>query len=222
MTLHSLPSAGVFLDPAAIGIVFGGTVLAALLRTPLRDVARASAALRVLGRQPFDAAALLHQIEALSRISARHGVLQLDRSVIHDPDVAAGMACVVDGADGVHVAATVEHRRIARYERHRAAAAMWTSVAEIAPAMGMIGTLVGLIRMFTAMSDPASIGAAMAIALLTTLYGALLANLVAMPIASRLKRLARAEMIERGRLIVPLADLAQRELPRHHREERAA
>ena len=222
MTLHSLPSAGVFLDPVALAIVFGGTIAATLLRTPWRDVVRGVRALGVLGRQPFDAGALLHQVEALSRISARHGVLQLDRSVIHDPDMAAGMACVVDGADGAHVAATVEHRRTARYERHRAAAAMWASAAEIAPAMGMIGTLVGLIRMFTAMNDPASIGGAMAIALLTTLYGALLANLVAMPIASRLKRLARAEMIERGRLIVPLADLAQRELPRQHRHERAA
>ena len=203
-----------FLDPVALAIVGGGTMLAVALRTPMRDLLRALAATTILGRRPFDAGALLAQIEALSRISSRHGVVQLDRSVIRDADVAAGIAAIVDVGDAKVVAALVEHARSARFERHRAAAETWAAAAEIAPAMGMVGTLIGLVRMFTAMTDTSAIGGAMAVAVLATLYGALIGNLLCMPIASRLKRLARAEYLERARLAAPLAALAERERPR--------
>ena len=203
-----------FLDPVAFAIVGGGTVVATLLRTPARDVARGMMALKTIGRAPFDAGALFMQVEALSRISARHGVMQLDRSVIADPDVAAAMARIVDGADGDTIRALVDDRRVARFERQRAAAEMWSAAAEFAPAMGMVGTLIGLVHLFTRMTDPAAIGGAMAIAVLATLYGALVGNLICLPIAARLKRLARAECVERGRLVEPLTRLADREAPR--------
>jgi len=88
---------GTFLDPLALAIVSGGTLLATALRTPLRDLARAVTALRVLGRRRFSADALLQQIAAQDRIARRHGAMALDRSVIADVDVAAGIAGVVDG-----------------------------------------------------------------------------------------------------------------------------
>jgi chemotaxis protein MotA len=202
-----------FLDPLAAAIVGGGTVAVTLLRAPLRDVGRGVVALRVLARQPFSGDPLVTQVEALSRISARHGVMQLDRSVIRDADVAAAIARVVDGEGAERTLACIEDRRLARYERQRAAAEMWAAAAEIAPAMGMVGTLIGLVQLFTRMTDPAAIGSAMAVAVLATLYGALLGNLVLLPIAARLKRLARAEYLERGRLARPLAALAEREAP---------
>jgi len=197
-----------FLDPIALAIVLGGTMVAVVLRTPLGDLWRGLAALRTLGRRRFDAAPLLAQTGALARIVRRHGVIALDRSVIADPDLAAAIAEIVDGATPERVAALLEERRLLRFERHRVAAEIWAGAAEIAPAMGMIGTLVGLVQMFTAMRDPATIGAAMAVALLTTLYGAVVASLVALPVTARLKRHARAEMQERGRLVAPLAELA--------------
>ncbi|MFD1786095.1 motility protein A [Sphingomonas floccifaciens] len=203
-----------FLDPVAIAIVGGGTVVATILRTPARDLVRGVVALKVVGRTPFGAGSLVMQVEALSRITSRHGVMQLDRSVIADPDVAAAMARIVDGADGDIVRTLVDELRIARFERQRAAAEMWAAAAEFAPAMGMVGTLIGLVRLFTSMTDPSAIGSAMAIAVLATLYGALIGNLVCLPVAARLKRLARAECVERGRLVEPLARLATREAPR--------
>ncbi|WP_294291460.1 MotA/TolQ/ExbB proton channel family protein [uncultured Sphingomonas sp.] len=206
-------SLAAFLDPAALAIVGGGTVLATVLRTPARDLARGVVALKAIGRTPFDAGPLVTQVEALSRITARHGVLQLDRSVIKDPDVSAAMNAIVDGADGAIVRTLIEDRRVARYERQRAAAEMWAAAAEFGPAMGMVGTLIGLVRLFTSMTDPAAIGGAMAIAVLATLYGALVGNLICLPVAARLKRLARAECVERGRLAEPLARLATREAP---------
>jgi chemotaxis protein MotA len=200
-------------DPLAFVIVGGGTALGVALRTPLADLARAGSALRSLGRRRFSADQLLDQVAAQARIARGHGTMALDRSVIADPDTAAAIAAIVDGADGVAVAALLRDRRRDRVERHVAAADVWAGAAELAPAMGMVGTLIGLARMFATMTDPAAIGGAMAIALLATLYGALLANLVFAPIANRLRVAGRAEAFERARLEPPLVDLANRERP---------
>ena len=204
---------GAFLDPVAIGIVAGGTVFATLLRTSLGDVGRGVAALGALARKPFDATPLVDQIAALGRIARRHGMHALDRSVIADKDVAAAVAEIVDGATPDEITRQLDERRRARILRHAAAADMWAGAAEIAPAMGMVGTLVGLVKMFRSMDDPATIGGAMASALLATLYGALFANLVAAPIAARLHRLARAEENERRGLVKPFRAFALRETP---------
>lgn len=212
MTLaHQL---GPFLDPVAAGIVGGGTLLAVILRTPMRDLAHGIAALATLPRRRFDAAPLLDQIAALGRIARRHGVIALDRSKIADSDVAAAVAGIVDGQGPDEVACIVQHHRRTRIERQLAAVEMWSGAADVAPAMGMIGTLIGLVAMFTRMTDPDAIGAAMAVALLATLYGAILSNLVCAPIAARLKRHARTETVERARLEAPLVALAERERPR--------
>ena len=203
-----------FFDPVAFAIVVGGTLLATALRTRLRDQARAIAALATIGRRRFDAAPLLEQITTLGRIARRHGVLALDRSVIADADIAAAIAAIVDGRSPAEVEALVQHHRRARIDRHIAVAETWAGAGEVAPAMGMVGTLIGLVGMFTRMNDPSAIGGSMAIALLATLYGALIANLVAMPVAARLRRRAREEAVERLRLEAPLVALAMREQPR--------
>ncbi len=205
---------GTFLDPTALAIVGGGTIVSAILRTPAADLARAIAALRTLPRRRFAAAPMLEQIAAFGRIARRHGTMALDRSVIADSDLAAAVADIVDGHGPDQVADRLQHLRRARIERHTAAADAWAGMAEAAPAMGMIGTLVGLVAMFVQMADPQAIGSAMAVALLATLYGALLANLVAMPIANRLRAAARVEAFERTRLEAPLIALAERERPR--------
>jgi chemotaxis protein MotA len=203
-----------FLDPTALAIVAGGTVLATILRAPSRDLGRAIAALPTLARRRFDATPLVGQIASLGRIALRHGVMALDRSVIADPDVSDAVAAIVDGVGPAEVAERVSHARRARIEQHLAAAEIWTGMAEVAPAMGMVGTLIGLVKMFMAMQDPSAIGGSMAVALLATLYGALISNLVALPIATRLKRRAREEAFERTRIEGPLVALAEREKPR--------
>lgn len=203
-----------FLDPVALAIVVGGTALATVLRSSLADTGRALAALGTLGRRRVDGAALIAQVAALGRIARRHGVVALDRTVITDPDLAAAIAAIVDGAAPAEVATLVSHARRARIERHAAAADVWAGAAEAAPAMGMVGTLIGLAAMFATMTDANAIGAAMATALLSTLYGAVLANLVLMPIAARLRAAGRAEAFERARIEAPLVELAERERPR--------
>ncbi len=203
-----------FIDPTAFAIVGGGTALVTLLRAPFGDVARALLAVRTVARRRFDGDALVAQVAVLGRTAQRQGVMALDKAVITDADVRAAVADIIDGHDGEAVAAMLDHRRRARIERHLAAAEVWAGAAEAAPAMGMVGTLIGLAAMFATMTDPGAIGGAMAVALLATLYGALLANLLAMPIAARLRAAARCEAFERARLVAPLAALAQRETPR--------
>lgn len=203
-----------FLDPTAFAIVVGGTMLVTVLRAPASDVARALSAVRTLGRGRFDGETLVAQVAVLTRTAQRQGVLALDKAVITDADVRAAVLDIVDGADGEAVAAMLDHRRQARIERHLAAADVWAGAAETAPAMGMVGTLIGLAAMFATMTDPSAIGGAMAVALLATLYGALIANFLAAPIAWRLRAAARCEAFERARLVAPLAALAARESPR--------
>ncbi len=206
------PSA--FFDPAAIGIVLGGTLLTAVLRTPARDLARASAALAVLPRARFVATPALAQVAALTRIAQRHGVMALDRSVVADPDLRLAIDAVVDGESAEEVEARLAVARAERADRHAAAAEVWAAAAETAPAMGMVGTLIGLARMFADVESSVAIGAGMAVALLATLYGAVAANLILMPIAARLRAAARIEAGERAKLVAPLVALARREAPR--------
>ena len=204
----------VFIDPAAIGIVGGGTLLAAVLRTPMRDLAQAARAVTVLPRRSFAAAPALAQLAALSRIAQRHGVVALDRNIIADPDLRNGIDAIVDGAAPEEVERLLGQAQADRIERHHVAAEVWAAAAETAPAMGMVGTLVGLAQMFAAMDDTAALGAGMGVALLATLYGALAANLLLMPVAARLRAAARREASERARLVAPLVALARREMPR--------
>lgn len=206
-----MPPLAQFLDPTAAALVLGGAAVAAALRSPAGHLARALASLRTLARAPYDADPLLDRVAAQGRIARKHGLHALDRAVVADADVTLAFHAIVDGADGDRVSALLAHARAARIERHLAAAEVWSGVAEAAPAMGMIGTLIGLARSFAAMDDPAAIGPAMAVALLATLYGAAIANLVAGPIAARLRAAARQEAFERARLEAPLAALAARE-----------
>jgi chemotaxis protein MotA len=106
-----------------------------------------------------------------------------------------GVDMLVDGHDADVVRGTLQKDIQLTSERHETGVGMMMALADVAPAMGMIGTLIGLVAMLSNMDDPKSIGPAMAVALLTTLYGAFLANVIAIPIASKLKlRLAEEQM----------------------------
>lgn len=203
-----------FADPIAAAIVLGGVALASVVRFSPRQLGRAVAALGTLMRPAPTMDAEVEQLAALTRIARKHGLLALDNSVIADPDIALAVEAIVDGAPVDDVHGIIVRARDARIERHLANAEVWSSIAEAAPAFGLVGTLVGLVRMFIAMQDAATIGPAMAVALLATLYGALIGNLIALPIAGRMKRRARTEAFARERLEAPLMALARRDRTR--------
>lgn len=200
----------VFVDPLAIAIVGGGTLVATALRGPLADSLAALRALRRLAGTPFDPEDARARIVRAERVS-KGNLVAVDAALLADPDVALAVEAIGDGAGPDAVEALLAARFDARAERHAVVHDYWSAAAEAAPAMGMIGTLLGLVRMFRKMEDPAAIGAAMAVALLATLYGALLANLVFAPVAARLRRQSRREALARRRLVAPLVALARRQ-----------
>ncbi len=207
----------IFFDPVALGIVGGGTLLATAARGPLRDTRAAFRALPILWRRSFDFAPARAELAGAERIATAKSLLAIDSQLMRDPDVADGVQAVLDGDTPDAVEALLERLRSARTERHAIVQGWWAAAAETAPALGMVGTLIGLVQLFRVMDDPAAIGSAMATALLATLYGALFANLVAAPIAARFRRLSRAEELERCALVRPFRAFAARELPPHRR-----
>jgi chemotaxis protein MotA len=187
-------TAPAFVDPLALALVLGGTIIVSLMRGPLGDARSALLSLGVAtGYGRFDGDAARAELAGLDRIATARGVLALERREVHDPALRGLIAAVIDGAGPPRVRAMIAGDLERRARRHAVVQDFWLSVAEVAPAMGLIGTIVGLVQMFGSITDPATVGPGMAIALLTTLYGALLANVVAGPVAARLGRLSDAE-----------------------------
>ncbi len=200
----------IFLDPVAITLVFGGSAAMAATRSTGQDLARALGSLAPLFRTRAEAEARAARV-AVNRIAertARSGIAAADRAAVVERFLSHAAARLADAPDPRAFMAWGEAELSARAERHAAVHAVWRSAADAAPAMGMIGTVIGLIRMFSAMDDPARIGPGMALALLTTLYGVIVANCIAGPVAARLERLSRAELIWQKAALDRLADIA--------------
>jgi len=207
-------NSAIFLDPVAILLVFGGAALVAALRSTGRDCTRSLAALRPLVRTRADAEGQAARV-AVNRIVERtnqSGLATADRAPVVERFLARAAVKLSDSRDPGSFAIWGEAELAARAERHAAVHAVWRAAADAAPAMGMIGTVIGLIRMFSAMDDPSKIGPGMALALLTTLYGVIVANCVAGPIAARLERLSRAELLWQREALERLSLIAREEL----------
>jgi chemotaxis protein MotA len=209
-----METANRFLDPVAIAIVMGGALGVAVLRSMRDDLRAAVRALGPLLRADpaADAAAAraaIGRIEALAEVRTiacadrvRTTGLFLRRAALHLAEAKTGAAFDLWAEDelaGIRA-------------RHERAADVWRAIADAAPAMGMVGTVVALVRMFSAMEDVAALGPAMAIAMLTTLYGLVLGNAIAGPIAARLERLSAEELAWRGWALHRLQLLAHAEL----------
>ena len=132
---------------------------------------------------------LIEKIVGFAETARREGILALEQAVeeANDEFLSGGIRLAVDGTEPDLIMDILETELLYIEERHNQASEMIARAAEMAPAFGMIGTLVGLVLMLKDMSDPAAIGPAMAVALLTTLYGSIMANVFLNPIAAKLK-----------------------------------
>lgn len=183
-----------FFNLPSIFIVVGGSLFAVMAKYGLGQFLGAG---KIAAKSFFvhttDPADLIEDIVELSDIARKGGLLALEGREVNHEFLQKGLQLLVDGHDPEVVKALVSKDRTLAEQRHSIAASIFSSLATVAPAMGMIGTLVGLVAMLANMNDPKSIGPAMAVALLTTLYGALLANCVFDPMADKLKLRAREE-----------------------------
>ena len=133
----------------------------------------------------------------LADAARKGGLLSLEGKEISNDFLARGIALLIDGHDEDVVKAVLTKDKNMAVARHKTGATVWSALGDLGPAMGMIGTLIGLVAMLSNMDDPKSIGPAMAVALLTTLYGAMLANMVAIPFADKLKlRMEEEELVK--------------------------
>jgi len=201
------------LTPAPLLIVLLGAALIAAAQVGLKTVPRAFAALVPLVRARPDEArdrarALLFKVEAVAQL---RGLFRADRLPAAHPFVAQALNTLANSPDAEHFRYWIEQDIADRRARHERVIAFWNGCADAAPAMGMAGTIIGLIGMFAGMRDPAAIGPAMALALLTTLHGMILANMIAGPIAGRLASLSARELAWQQAFAARLVAIAGRE-----------
>ncbi len=176
-----------FINVPSVLIVFGGTAAVTMIKYPLsHSLATFGIAMKAFFHKSETPAELIKLGIELATIARRDGLLGLEGVDINNEFLAKGIQLAVDGHDEEYVAKILATDINQTIERHDRGQHIFKGIGEAAPAMGMIGTLIGLVQMMSNMSDPKSIGPAMAVALLTTLYGAVLANAIALPIADKL------------------------------------
>ena len=179
-----------FVNYPSLMIVMGGTAAITLINYPLSDVLSVMKVLKnaFLYKLP-QLQAMVPGIVALAKVARRDGILAMEKGVkkMNDPFLGKGVELAVDGVEPENIRNILENELMFAEDRHKKGAEIFTVMGTFAPAMGMIGTLIGLVQMLMMMDDPKAIGPAMAVALITTFYGSILANLIFLPIAGKLK-----------------------------------
>lgn len=206
---------GLFLNMPSFLIVVGGAAAATVLRFPVDDVAAAvvtgaRTAFFDQKRAPGD---LLEELRTLAQVARRQGPMGLERAPVSDPFLARGKQMIADGLPSAELRAQLTRERELEIRRLVDGERVFRAIGEAAPAFGMIGTVVGLVKMLSTMEDPSTIGPAMAIALLTTLYGALIAYVIALPIADKLASKLEAQEVNLSLMIDGLVQVAERRSP---------
>ncbi len=183
-----------FVDIPSVVIVLGGTLAVTFVMFPMAVVVSSMKVCMkaVLGKTP-DPNEDISQIITLAEKARKESLVALEKIPIEDPFMKRGILLVSDGTDEALVRSVMEIEIDNMKTRHRRGQDVFKGMGTFAPAMGMIGTLIGLVRMLQNLSDPGSIGPSMAVALLTTFYGALIANLLCLPFAKKLEERSREE-----------------------------
>lgn len=189
---------GGFIDVPSILIVFGGTIAATLINFPLGQFLSAiRVAMKLLFAKEENGLDIIKSYIQLAVIVRKEGQLALEEAskTVEHPFMRKGLMLVADGVDAEALSGILNLQNAAVQERHKIGQEVFKAGGRWAPAFGMIGTLIGLVTMLGSMDDPSSIGPKMAIALLTTMYGALIANLFCLPMAGKLKQRTEQEVL---------------------------
>lgn len=215
--LTSGASLGDYWDLPSALITFGGAFSCVLVSHTMQDYITGMKSLTLVFKVPkINTTEMIKSIIELSNVARKEGLLSLEEAAadLDEPFLKKGILLVVDGTDPDLVRAILETELISVEERHKKIINFWDMVASMGPAWGMIGTLIGLVAMLKDLNDPSSIGPAMAVALTTTLYGSLLANWLATPVANKLRVNNAAEMQQKEVMIEGLLSIQAGENPR--------
>lgn len=187
-----------FINPVSLLIVLGGSLMIVLSQMSFQECRLAlNAAARAFKMSLPDTASTIEEVLEVSKTARKKNLLALEDFETRSRYVNQGLQMLADGYSPEVLKEVLDKERLMTLDRNQAGARAFTLLGDVAPAMGMIGTLIGLVQMLSNMDDPSSIGPAMAVALLTTLYGMLLATLIAKPIAEKLDlRMAQQEKLQ--------------------------
>ncbi len=206
-----------FFDASSLLIVMGGTIGAVLVTYPLETVL----GLMQIVKKTFmtratEPSELIPQFVDYANRVRREGILSLEAHVknISDDFLRKALQLTVDGLDPQMIQEILETEIACLEERHLKGAEIMQTFGTLAPGMGMVGTIIGLVLMLKRLNDPSSIGPAMALALLTTFYGAVLANLVFNPMAGKLRARSREEVLIRSMIVEGIMSISRGENPR--------
>ncbi len=186
-----------FIDVPSFCVVVGGAIAAGMMAFPLKSFL----ALPMVMKKAFlnkqdDLLEIINQLVSLAEVARRDGLLALEGKMaeVQQPVIKAGLQMAIDGNDADTIESVMRSEMEAISRRHKEGKSILDQLARFAPAYGMIGTLMGLIMMLSDMSDPSGIGAGMAVALITTLYGAIAANVGFQPFAEKLGLISKYEL----------------------------
>ena len=204
---------GNLLDPVTFSVMLGGCFAVAMMQSGARGTGRAFRAVAALWRADPDRDMLLARatMTKVDHLANLRGLSCTDRVKAANPFLALAVRKLADTENVDRFEMWAEQALADRATRHGQVHKFWSAVADAAPALGMAGTIIGLVGMFAGMDDSAKIGPAMALALLTTLYGVILANFVAAPIAARLADLSERELMWQQELCRRMLVVARRE-----------
>lgn len=206
-----------FFHLPSIIIVFGGTLASTFISFPLNKVLRTMKVVKnVFTTKEFLPNVTIEEIIKLANIARKEGLLALEEASeeIEDIFLKKGIMLIVDGTDPELVKNILETELAFLEERHEEGQSIFETMGSFSPAFGMIGTLIGLINMLSELDDPSSVGPNMSVALITTFYGSILANLIFLPIANKLKGRSKEEILNKELIIEGLLSIQAGENPR--------
>ncbi|WP_350335942.1 motility protein A [Coralliovum pocilloporae] len=209
-----------FIDVPSMLIVIGGGLAATLVRFPLAGLMGAFAtgggvAFKHKKVEPRD---VIEKVSELADVVRKSGPLGLEGVTVDDPILAKGVQYIADGYEPSFIKDSMERERDLFIERLKEGKRVFKALGDAAPAFGMIGTLVGLVQMLANMDDPAAIGPSMAVALLTTLYGALVSNVICIPICDKLDAKLDTEDLNQTLIIDGIMQIRENKSPALIRE----
>ncbi len=205
----------VFINAPSMMIVLGGAIAVVMMRFTLAQfIGAIKTAMKAFLYKAESPDELITSVVELATIARKEGLLALEGQEITNPVLATGIRMLVDGHETAVVKKALSTEMNQTVSRHKIGQDIFKQIGDAGPAMGMIGTLVGLVQMLSNMSDPKSIGPAMAVALLTTLYGAMLANMFALPISDKLSLRSAEEQMNKNIILESVIGIQEGQNPK--------
>lgn len=208
-------SASTFINVPSIAVVVGGTVMVTMMKFSIGEfLGAASIAVKAFLHKPSAPEHLIEKAVELAKTARKGGLLALEDAEVPDSFMKNGLGLLIDGHPADVVRSMLTKDKNLTLQRHNDGQSIFKAIGDVGPAMGMIGTLIGLVQMLANMDDPKQIGPAMAVALLTTLYGAIIATMFALPIADKLGVRSREENVSKSLVIDALLGVQGGQNPR--------